>query len=108
MRDRDDVTAAELIRQAVHGPTDASANLSKAFAAWRTLLRGCIPVACRHRGPAGGKVGAVETLPLAEMLFCELRNREKGRCSLVLIEVSAAPERLGGVAGAAEMAADPD
>ena len=42
------------------------------------------------------------------MLFGEVRNRPKRRWGFVLLEVSAAPERLGGVAGARKMAADPD
>lgn len=103
MRDRDDIAASERVREAVHGHTDAGTNLGKAFAASGTLVRGRVPVARRHGGPAGGELGAVETPPLAEMLFGELRDRTKRRRGFVLVEVSAPPEGLSGVVSAAEM-----
>src|SRR3954470_5325802 len=99
MRDRHDVTAPELLREALHGRPDARTHVSKALAPRRALVGGRIPVACRQRGPLGRKAGAIETLPRAQMLLGQGRNRPKGWGGFVLLEVSAAPERLGGVAG---------
>ena len=47
MRDRHDVTAPELLREALHGGPDARAHVSKALAPERALIGGRIPVARR-------------------------------------------------------------
>ena len=67
---------------------------------------------CPSRQDVGPNDGGVEhlteTLPLAEMLFSELRDRKKRRRGLVLVKVSAPPEGLSGAAGAAQVAGDPN
>src|SRR3954452_10850120 len=83
--DRDDIAAPELLCEVLHSRLDARAHVSKALAPRRALVCGCVPVARRRRGPVGSKTGAVEALPLAQMLFGKRRNRTKGRGGLVLV-----------------------
>src|SRR5438270_10154149 len=72
MRDRDDVAAGLREIDALDGAANAGVQIHETFAVRRWLVDRREPVAADVDGPGGEEVGAVETLPVAEMLLVEV------------------------------------